>query len=73
MAIGDGFERRLEIGMRVTPVIFAVSIRLAMRAQAAAPSSWPANNAFLRFSASGRIVFSTTLESISTRPSVRNT
>ena len=39
----------------------------------AAPSSWPANSAFLRFSASGRMVFSTALESISTRPSARNT
>ena len=37
----------------------------AMRPQAAAPSSWPANNAFLRFRAIGLMRFSTQLVSIS--------
>ena len=53
-----------------TLLIFAVSMSDAMRPQARPPSSWPANNAFLRLRAIGRTRFSTLLESISTRPSV---
>ena len=43
---------------------FAVSMSEAMRAHAAAPSSWPANNALLRFRAIGRARFSTPLLSM---------
>ena len=48
-----------------------VSISDAMRAQVRPPSSCPAKRAFLRFKVIGRIVFSTGLVSISTRPSVK--
>ena len=78
MAIGDGFERRLEVGMRVDPVHFRRFDQTSdagpgRRTLVVADRDIDANSAFLRFSASGRIVFSTTFESISTRPSVRNT
>ena len=46
-----------------------VSISEAMTAQCSPPPSEPANRAFLRLSAIGRIARSTTLESISMRPS----
>ena len=45
----------------------------AIRPQAVAPSSRPANNTFLLLRATGLMRFSTLLVSISTRPSARNT
>jgi hypothetical protein len=48
-----------------------VSISEAMTAQCSPPPSEPANNAFLRLSAIGRIERSTMLLSISMRPSLR--
>jgi hypothetical protein len=48
-----------------------VSISEAMTAQCSPPLSEPANNAFLRLSAIGRIERSTMLLSISMRPSSR--
>ena len=57
--------------MRVDAVQLAVSISEAMIAQLSAPSSLPANSAFLRFSAIGRMERSTILLSISMRPSSR--
>jgi hypothetical protein len=51
-----------------TPFILQVSISEAMTAQFSAPASWPAKRAFLRFRAMGRMVRSTVLLSISTRP-----
>ena len=47
------------------------SISEAMQAQFSAPSSWPANNAFLRLSTIGRMPRSTLLVSSSMRPSSR--
>ena len=54
-----------------TPCSLQVSISEASTAQFSAPRSWPANSAFLRLSAIGRIERSTVLESISMRPSSR--
>ncbi|MET4222641.1 hypothetical protein ABIB00_007880 [Bradyrhizobium sp. LB14.3] len=48
-----------------------VSINEATTAQCSPPPSEQAKSAFLRFSAIGRIARSTTLESISIRPSSR--
>jgi hypothetical protein len=49
-----------------------VSISDATTAQYRAPPSDPAKSAFFRVRASGQMELSTTLESISTRPSSRN-
>lgn len=46
-----------------------VSISEAMMAQCSAPPSEPAKSVFFRFRAIGLMLRSTTLESISTRPS----
>ena len=54
-----------------TPLSLQVSMSEAMTAQLAPPSSLPANSAFLRLSAIGRIERSTVLVSISMRPSSR--
>ena len=48
-----------------------VSMSEATTAQCSAPPSDPAKSAFLRLRAIGRMARSTTLESISTRPSSR--
>lgn len=54
-----------------TALSLQVSISEAMVAQLSAPASCPAKRAFFRFNAIGRMVLSTVLLSISTRPSVR--
>ena len=56
-----------------TPFSFAVWIKVIAIAQLRAPPSEPANRAFFLVKAFGRMARSTTLVSISTRPSSRNT
>src|SRR5271165_4225035 len=56
-----------------TPFNFAVWISVIASAHRSAPQSEPANNAFLRVRVWGRMARSTTLVSISTRPSSRKT
>ena len=59
--------------MGSTPFSLAVWISVIASAQCRAPPSEPANNAFFLVRVFGRIARSTTLVSISTRPSSRNT
>ena len=66
---GDDVARGRSCGS--TPLSLQVSISEAITAQCSAPPSEPANRAFLRFSAIGRMVRSTMLVSISMRPSSR--
>ena len=76
MSVDQAGEGTGEISLRVDRIELAgFDERLsdAMTAQWTPPWSEPANSAFLRLSAIGRIERSTTLESISTRPSSTKT
>jgi len=65
-------ERLGQPGMRVDAGDLAVFDQRGDDRPVVVPSSEPAKSAFLRLRASGRIDRSTVLESISTRPSSRN-
>jgi hypothetical protein len=69
VAIDDPGDDVGEVGVRLSPMSLQVRISEAMTAQCSPPPSEPANMAFLRLSAIGRMARSTTLESISMRPS----
>jgi hypothetical protein len=67
MTVDDPGEDIGEIPERVDVIQFTVSINEATVAQCPAPPSEPANNAFFRLSAIGRIELSTVLLSSSMR------
>jgi hypothetical protein len=69
VAVDEAGEHVGEVGGRIDTLQH--SIKVASTAQFSAPSSEPANKAFLRFSAIGRIDRSTGFESSSMRPSPR--
>src|SRR5258708_15214203 len=69
----DAFEDIAQISERLDMLSFAVWISEAITAQLSAPPSEPAKRWFLAPSLIGRMVRSTVFESISTRPSFRNT
>ena len=71
MAVDDFGDHVGEIGVWIDAIKLQVSISEAMTAQCSPPPSEPANSAFFRFNAIGLMLRSTTLESISMRPSSR--
>ena len=71
MAGDDAGDDVGEVGVRIDAVELAVSTSEAIVAQCSPPPSEPAKSAFFRLRAIGLIARSTTLESISTRPSSR--
>lgn len=72
MAVDDAGDDVGEVRYGSTPINLQVSMSEAITAQCSAPPSEPANRAFLRVKASGRMVRSTTSIVDLVRPSPRN-
>lgn len=72
LTVGKFGERFGHPFVRVDAADLQFSMSMAIIAQLSPPSSEPANMAFLRFNARGRMERSTVLESRSMRPSSMN-
>lgn len=73
VSVGDGCEGFAQVGIGIDGVELAGLDERGHACPGAAALPWPAKSAFFRFRVIGRIVFSTELVSISSRPSVRKT